>query len=189
MLPGWDEMAVVGHVARPHGLKGDVVVNPETDFPEQRFAPGAELFVRRDGRVEGVRITRARLQQGRPVIGLEEILDVDGAQALAGAEFRVPLGRLTALPAGVFYRHDLVGCAVATEDGTPVGTVREVEGTMAGSRLVLDGPGGEVLVPLADEICVRIVPDERRIVIRPPEGLLDLNVTGRRRRRPRRGGA
>ncbi|MGE3177520.1 MAG: ribosome maturation factor RimM [Vicinamibacterales bacterium] len=189
MLPTWDEMAVVGHVARPHGLKGDVVVNPETDFPEQRFAPGAELFVQQGGQVQSLTVARARMQQGRPVIGLDGVHDVDGAQALAGVEFRVPTDRLTALPAGTFYRHALVGCTVVTVDGAPVGTVREVEGTTGGSRLVLEAAGGEILVPLADEICVRIAPDERRIVIQPPEGLLDLNVTGPRRRRARRGRA
>ena len=45
----WDEMALVGRIARPHGIRGQVIVNPETDFPEERFQPGAELFVERDG--------------------------------------------------------------------------------------------------------------------------------------------
>ena len=53
----WDSMAVVGRIARPHGLKGQVIVNPETDFPEQRFQPGAELFVSRGGVVESLTLT------------------------------------------------------------------------------------------------------------------------------------
>ena len=43
----WDEMAVVGRIARAHGIRGQVIVNLETDFPEERFQPGAELFVER----------------------------------------------------------------------------------------------------------------------------------------------
>lgn len=174
-------MAVVGHVARPHGIRGDVVVNPETDFPEERFAPGAELFVKRGTTVERLIVTRARIQRGRPVIGLRGVDDMNGALEFAGLEFRVPVAELIALPPGTFYRHDLAGCQVVTTDGTLVGTVRDVEGAMTGSRLVVQSvDGAEVLIPLADEICVSIAPAERRIVIDPPEGLLELNVPGRR---------
>jgi hypothetical protein len=69
-MPDWDAMAVVGRVARPHGIRGQVIVNPETDFPEERFHPGAELFVNRAGRAEPITITTVRFQQQRPVIGL-----------------------------------------------------------------------------------------------------------------------
>jgi 16S rRNA processing protein RimM len=174
-------MAVVGHVARPHGIRGDVIVNPDTDFPETRFAPGAELFVKRGQTVERVTVTRARMQQGRPVIGLSGVDDMNGALEYAGLEFRVPVDQLSPLPSGVFYRHDLIGCQVVTAGGSVVGLVRDVEGTMRGSRLVLEADGGaEVLIPLVDDICVSINPADRRIVIDPPEGLLDLNVTGQR---------
>jgi 16S rRNA processing protein RimM len=188
MPASWDDMALVGHVARPHGIRGDMIVNPATDFPEERFAPGSELFVKRGQHVERVTVTRARMQQGRPVIGLTGVNDMNGALEYAGLEFRVPVGQLSTLPAGVFYRHDLIGCQVVTAGGSVVGLVRDVEGTMGGSRLVLQTDGGaEVLIPLADDICVSIAPADRRIVIDPPEGLLDLNVTGQRaRRRPER---
>jgi 16S rRNA processing protein RimM len=157
-----------------------VVVNVETDFPEERFKPQATLFVRRGETVESLTITTVRFQQGRPIVGLAGVDDVDGARAYAGAELRVPAAWLAPLPEGVFYRHDLVGCEVVTRDGAVVGLVREVEGTMSGSRLVLDTPEGEVLIPLAVDICVSIEPRQRRIVIEPPDGLLELNITGRR---------
>ncbi len=192
MTVSWDDMAVVGHVARPHGIRGDVVVNPETDFPEERFATGAELFVKRGTTVERLTVTHSRMQRGRPVIGLSGVADINGALEYAGLEFRVPVEQLVALPPGTFYRHDLAGCQVVTTDGTAVGTVRDVEGTMSGSRLVVESvDGADVLIPLADDICVSISPGDRRIVIDPPEGLLDLNVTGRRtaRRLERRGPA
>ena len=55
-----------------------------------------------------------RFQQGRPVIGLDGVETMNDAEALAGAELRVPVERLAPLPAGTFYRHDLVGCEVET---------------------------------------------------------------------------
>ncbi len=70
MSAKWEEMALVGRVARAHGIHGQMIVNPETDFPAERFRPGAELFIERGGRVEGLRITSARFHRERPVIGL-----------------------------------------------------------------------------------------------------------------------
>jgi 16S rRNA processing protein RimM len=168
-------MAVVGRVARPHGIRGQVIVNPETDFPEDRFAAGSTLFVMRGGRVEALVVTTSRIQQGRPVIGLEGIADVDAAQQLAGLEFRVPVDTLPALPSGTFYHHDLVGCSVETSDGAVIGAVSKVEGEAGNTRLVVETESGELLVPFAEAICSSIDPAARRIVIAPPDGLLDLN--------------
>jgi 16S rRNA processing protein RimM len=172
----WDEMAVVGRIARTHGLRGQVILNRETDFPEERFRPGAELFIERAGRVEPLTITTVRFHGERPVIGLSGVDTVDDAETLAGHELRVPLDRLMTLPPDTYYRHDLVGCRVETTTGAAIGIVTDVEGTMAGSRLVVDGTAGEVLIPLASHICPEIDPAGKRIVIDPPDGLVDLNT-------------
>ena len=80
----------------------------------------------------------------------------------------------------MFYRHDLIGCRVVTRSGDLIGTVSEVDGTVAGSRLVLDTKNGEVLVPLAAEICVAIDVPGRQIIVNLPEGLLEVNAPARR---------
>jgi len=97
------------------------------------------------------------------------------AEGLAGAELRVPIDKLAQLPTGTFYRHDLIGCGVETEQGHRVGIVKEIEGTLTGSRLVVATETGDVLIPIADEICTTIDPAGKRIIISPPEGLLELN--------------
>jgi 16S rRNA processing protein RimM len=176
MTEKWDEMAVVGWIARAHGIRGQVIVKLETDFPEGRFRPGARLFLNRAGAVEPLTVTTVRFQGERPVIGLHGVGDMNAADALAGFELRVPVEWLAPLPEGMFYRHDLVGCGVETRAGEQVGVVKDVEGTMRGSRLVVDTAGGDVLVPLALEICTTIDPPRRRIVIEPPDGLLELNA-------------
>jgi 16S rRNA processing protein RimM len=176
-------MAVVGRIARPHGIRGQVVVNLETDFPHERFQPGAEFFVKRSvagtpetADVQRLVIATVRFHNERPIIGFEGVGDMDAAIALAGSELRIPVEQLAALPPEMFYRHDLVGCAVDTTDGSSIGTVTDVEGTLSGSRLVVTTSRGEVLVPLAAEICRSIDVSGKRIVIEPPEGLLDLNL-------------
>ena len=109
------------------------------------------------------------------MVGFAGIESIDAAAPLAGLELRVPADRLSALPPGMFYRHDLVGCLVETRDGRTVGLVRDVEGTISGSRLVVAGANGDVLIPLAAAICTAIDPGAKRIVIDPPAGLLELN--------------
>lgn len=169
-------MAVVGWIARAHGIRGQVIVTLNTDFPEQRFQPGAELFIERSGRVETLTLTTVRFHRERPVVGIEGVATMSDAEALAGQELRVPIERLAPLPPGTFYRHDLIGCRVETGAGEAIGVVRDVEGTLAGSRLVVDGPRGEVLIPLVAVICTAIEPSAKRIVIAPPDGLLDVNA-------------
>jgi 16S rRNA processing protein RimM len=172
----WDDMAVVGRIARAHGIRGQVILNVETDFPEERFQSGAELFIEREGRVEPLTITTVRFHRERPVVGLRGVDTIDDAEALAGHELRVPIERLATLPSGTYYRHDLIGCRVVTKGGVEVGVVTDVEGTMGGSRLVVAGAAGEVLIPFAVEICPEIDPATRRIVIDPPDGLVELNA-------------
>lgn len=171
-------MAVVGRIARAHGLRGQVIVNPETDFPDERFQPGAELFIERGGTIETLTVTTARFHRQRPVIGIAGIETMNAANTLAGQELRVPVDRLAVLPPDTFYRHDLIGCAVETRDGRAIGIVRDVEGTLTGSRLVVDGEGGEVLIPLVAPICTAIDPAAKRIIVDPPEGLIEANARG-----------
>jgi 16S rRNA processing protein RimM len=176
MSAKWEEMALVGWIARAHGIRGQVIVSPETDFPEDRFQPGAELFIKRGGQVDALRVTTARFHRERPVIGIEGVETMNDAEALAGRELRVPIERLAALPPDTFYRHDLIGCLVETRDGRTVGVVSDVEGSMTGSRLVVDGEVGEVLIPLVSAICTLVDPAAKRILVDPPEGLIEANA-------------
>jgi 16S rRNA processing protein RimM len=169
-------MAVVGRIARPHGIRGQVIVNPETDFPDTRFQAGAELFIERNGAAIPLRLTSARFQGQRPVIGVDGVETMTDAEALAGLELRVPLDWLAPLPADTYYRHDLIGCVVEMADGRTVGPVSDVEGTMTGSRLIVDGAHGEVLIPLVAPICTIVDPAAKRIVIDPPAGLIEVNA-------------
>jgi 16S rRNA processing protein RimM len=176
LRPNWDDMVVVGRVARPHGLHGQVIVNPETDFVEERFRAGATLWTRSARGDEQLTITSARVQNGRPVIGFEGFSSIEDVQRLAGLDLRLPEDELQPLEAGMYYHHQLIGCAVETVAGERVGEVVRVNGGAAGSLLEVDGPRGQVLIPLAVEICVEIDVERKRIRIAPPDGLLDVNA-------------
>jgi 16S rRNA processing protein RimM len=185
-----EDLVLVGTVERPHGLRGEVVVNPLTDFPEERFAPGASLLAARAGQTAAgrtLRIEDVRFHKGRPLVLFADVDTVEDAEALRGLGLFIAAAARPALEAGLFYETDLVGCRVETADGRSLGEVARVEGAPGASVLAIDGPGGEVLVPLAEEICRIIDPANRRIVIDPPAGLLELNAPPATPRAQRRG--
>jgi 16S rRNA processing protein RimM len=177
----WDEMAVVGRIARAHGNRGQVIVDPETDFPHERFKAGSVLHIRRHQEIEPVVVEAVRFHRGRPILDLAGVDTMDAAEALAGAELRIDASALQPLAVGSFYRHDLIGCLVETTGGQRIGEVVGVEGEGSGSRLVVRKGGAEVLIPLAEEICALVDIAGRRIVVELPEGLLELNETRRQR--------
>jgi len=173
----WDDAILVGVVARTHGNRGEVIVNPQTDFPEERFHDGAQLMTRRnDGSPATLEVVTMRMHQGRPVILFEGIGSMDDAELLAGLELRVAEddGDTELLDEGEFFHRDLIGCAVVTESGDSIGEVTAVEGDRAQTRLVVRSRRNEVLIPLAEAICT-VDLAARRITVRPPEGLLELN--------------
>ena len=170
-----DDLLLVGRVARAHGNRGQVIVNPETDFADERFTVGGVLIVGPGERATRRTIREVRFHQGRPIIGFDGVDTIAEADALAGAELSIPMAETRPLPDGIYRHHDLVGCEVRDTQGAVVGRVMDVEGPMERSNLVVQGERGEVLVPLAAHICVSIDPGARRIVIDPPEGLVQLN--------------
>jgi 16S rRNA processing protein RimM len=119
-------------------------------------------------------VQSVRFQQGRPILGLDGIASIDGAERLAGAELKVPASEQQPLPPGTFYYHELIGCDVVTAAGEAIGKVANVEGTGGASRLVVKSPRREVLIPLAEEICAVDV-TAKTIVVTPPDGLLEVN--------------
>jgi 16S rRNA processing protein RimM len=185
----WDAMVSVGRIVRPQGRRGEVVVDPETDFGEERFRPGAGLWASRAGHVTRVSIVTSWPHQGRWVLGLAGVASIDEAEAWRGVELRVPAEGLHDLGDGAFYVHDLLGCRVETMTGLSVGAVARVDLGYGTPLLVVTGSGGtaeggeEVLVPLAESICRRVDVGAKVIVIDPPAGLLDLNVPGRKGKR------
>src|SRR5687767_13661008 len=91
-MTNWDDAILVGVVARTHGNRGEVVVNSETDFPEERFYEGARLMTRAsDGRPATLEVASMRMHQGRPVILFKGIGSMNDAELLAGMELRIAL--------------------------------------------------------------------------------------------------
>lgn len=172
----WETLITVGRIVRPHGIRGQVVVASETDFGAERFAAGATTFALRDGRIEALRVQASFVHQRRWVVGFDTVTTMNDAEALRGAELRAPADGMRQLDVNQYYAYDLIGCTVETVGGVRVGPVERVDFGSGVPMLVVAGPQGEVLVPFAEDICREVDPGARRIVIDPPDGLIDLNV-------------
>lgn len=166
-----DDLLLVGRVARPHGIRGQIIVNPDTDFPDDRFTVGQVLLVGPQDSPEPREIREVRFHQGRPILSLAGIESMDDAETLAGKDVWLPAASLAPLPDGTFYRHDLVGCEVRDTADALIGRVTAVEGTLERSHLVVDG---QVMIPMVEDICLRIDLAARRVIVNPPEGLIEV---------------
>lgn len=168
----------MARILRPHGRHGEVAAEILTDFPERLTKlKSAALW---DGRTEPRNLAIrscwiSHSRGGQAIFHFEASDSISSAERLVGLEVQIPLSERMALPAGSYYVSDLTGCEVCEKGGAALGKVREVQFAGAAPLLVVNSPRGELLIPLAQEICVHVDTAARRIEVVLPEGLLDLN--------------
>jgi 16S rRNA processing protein RimM len=173
--PAQPSYIVIARIARSRGNRGEVLAELHTDFPD-RFDDLVEVWVRhRDGRRFPLKIEESWEHKGRRVLKFAGIDSIDAASDLAGAWVEVPGEQAVELPEGTYFDHDLVGCAVESVGGEDLGTVKEVLRIAGNSQLVVEGTGGEILIPAVEPICRQILIDQKKIIVEVPEGLIDLN--------------
>jgi 16S rRNA processing protein RimM len=180
-----DERITVARILRPHGVRGEVAAEILTDFPERlKKLKSAELW---DGKSEPKRVAirscwLSHSRGGQAVFHFEGSDSMTDAEKLTGLEVQIPLADRMPLPSSSYYISDLIGCEVFEnvpektrgDDTTLIGLVRDVQ--FAGTPLlVVNSAQGELLIPLAQDICVDVDTAARRIEVILPEGLRGLN--------------
>ena len=173
----------MARVLRPHGRRGEVAAEILTDFPERlKTLKSAALW---DGNSEP-RETKIRScwlshsRGGQAIFHFHGSESINDAEKLVGLEVQIPIANRMPLARGNYYVTDLVGCEVFEQNSNmAMGRVSDVQFTgesVAGTPVLLvDSPRGELLIPLAQDICVQIDTDARRISVILPEGLRELN--------------
>jgi len=168
---------VVGVVAGPHGLRGQLRVRFTGDGPENLMGLAAVRLGTAPDASDAREYEVAKAVPGRPGevrMSLEGVTRREDAEALRGATVWADPRRLAPLPEGEYYAFELVGCRVEGTDGRDVGTVREVWPTGAADVLVVESDaGGRHLVPAAEDLLRCVDPEARRIVIEVIPGLLE----------------
>jgi 16S rRNA processing protein RimM len=166
---------VVGRVLRPHGVRGELVVEVLSDAPE-RFVPGAALAAGdpdAGGPLRPLEVSAARVHQGRLLLRFAGVQDRDAAEPLRGQLLSIPLEAARELGEDEFWRHQLVGLAVVDQDGKDRGVVDDVLPGAAHDLLQVRRPDGvRVLVPAVAAL-VTVELDAGRVVVQAIPGLLD----------------
>ena len=176
----------LARILRPWGRRGEVAAEILTDFPERLTEMREVWLAGKSVAPRPAKILSCRMHLGQAVLHFEGIQTISEAETLRGLEVQVPFAERAPLGLDRFYISDLIGCEVW--DGgaaAALGVVQDVQ--RAGEAkssvlpeswvLVVGVPAGELLIPLAAEICTRIDTGARRIEVRLPEGLRELNAT------------
>ena len=171
---------VVGHISRAHGMKGELLVSPLTDHPEGTYAPGVVLRLgepesdQPDPDLPPVRVESVRPHRGGYLVALAGVDHRSQSERLRGHYLFREASELEPLADGELFYHQLLGMEVVTTDGASIGEIREVYELEPADMLEVRGPEREVMIPFLKESVVEVDADARRIVIDPPDGLLDL---------------
>jgi 16S rRNA processing protein RimM len=193
---------IVARILRPRGNKGEVAAELLTDFPE-RLTRLKEVFLASSGGgAAEPRLTALKScwlsqnHKGQAVFHFEGCNSISEAEKFRGLDVLLPLEQRATLAAGQYFVDDLVGCLVFENFAEPsgvssspcslasapalLGVVKDVqftgEGLSGTPLLTVDTSAGELLIPLAEDICLRVNTRERRIDVLLPEGLRDLNA-------------
>jgi 16S rRNA processing protein RimM len=160
----------IGRITAPHGVRGEVRVHPETDFPE-RFASVKDVYVIRGERVDPAVVVGCRPHGAVLLMRFEGVATLDDAERLRGASIAIP--RADAVPLGpdAYYVHEILGMRVVTEAGRALGVIAEVLRAPANDVYVVRGERGEVLVPALRAVVRRVDRGAREMVVALPAGL------------------
>jgi 16S rRNA processing protein RimM len=168
-----DDLVAIARIAKPRGIRGEVVAEVLTDFPE-RFENLEEVFLLKPNRERlSLKIEEAWFQNNRIVLKFENFDSIEQAETLRDCEVCVNESDAVELSGDAVYEWKLIGCAVETLDGKPLGKVSEIMRTGAAQILVVAGGEKEYLIPFAKKICVEVDVEKKIIRVDPPEGLLD----------------
>lgn len=173
-----DAPVIVARIARPHGIRGGLLLEAETDHAEALFQAGRRLHLIDQGAAgapppRALTVETARLHGGRWLIEVREVADRTAAERLRGARLAVPREALPELPDGGYLLHDLIGMSVREED-TTIGVIREVYDQPGAPLLALDVDGRERLIPFEAELVVELDFEAGEIHMTLPAGLLDI---------------
>ncbi len=168
-----DELVAIARIAKPRGLRGELVADLLTDFPERFDGLEYVTAVLSGGERRKLKIEEFWFQNERIVLKFGGVDSIDDAELLRKAEICVAETDAVELESDEYFDWQLAGCKVETIDGKQLGEVREVMRTSGTENLVVEGIEKELLIPFAEAICIEVDVENKRIVIDPPEGLLE----------------
>ena len=161
---------VVGRIGRAHGVLGEATIDVQTDDPDLRFKVGSKLTL--DSGQE-LTIKSSRWHNQILLLGFEGVNDRNQIESLRDQLISSQVD-LSALAPGEYHYQQLIGCQVYLQNNDLVGQVSEVVKLPGQDLLSVDKNGSQVLIPMVKQIIISIDVAAKKIVVNPPEGLLDV---------------
>jgi 16S rRNA processing protein RimM len=167
------DLVAVAKVVRTRGLKGEVVAEILTDFPDRFERLDTVIGVRPDGERGDLKIEKFWFQSGRVVLKFSGYDTIETGETLRNVEICIPESDAVELEEGEYFDWQLAGCRVETIGGDTIGEVRELMRTGGTDLLAVRGETKEYLIPFANAICVEVDIENKLIRVDPPDGLLE----------------
>jgi len=168
-----EDLVAIARLSKPRGLRGEIVADILTNFPERFENLKLVLLVRPDGKRAEIEIEKFWFQKNRIVFKFANFDSIEAAETLRNCEICIAETEAVELEADEFFDWELEGCAVETVEGERIGTVKELMRTGGTEILVVAGEQKEYLIPFAETICTSVDVENKLIKVDAPEGLLD----------------
>ncbi|MCM3569086.1 ribosome maturation factor RimM [Neobacillus mesonae] len=165
----------VGKIVNTHGIKGEVRVISKTDFPEERYKPGNQLYLFLPNASTPIELTvkQHRTHKNFDLLIFEGYENINLVEKFRDGILKVPESQLTDLEEDEFYFHEIIGCHVFLPSGEEIGKISEILTPGANDVWVVKGKGGkEILIPYIKEVVKEVNVQEKTVLIEPMEGLL-----------------
>ncbi|WJH33245.1 ribosome maturation factor RimM [Paenibacillus aurantius] len=165
----------VGKIVNTHGIRGELKIVPQTDFPEVRFAKGSELVLLHPERDETLTV---KVESGRPqknvyLVKFAGMTDINEVEKYRNWLVKVKEEHLVELEEGEYYHHEIIGCRVITDEGEELGTITEILSPGANDVWVVSRPKGkQVLIPVIDDVLLNVDVPGKTVTVSLLEGLL-----------------
>lgn len=172
------ECFAVGHVLRPQGIKGEVKVEPLTDYIE-RFEELDYILLEEDSGYGRVMIEKSRYMQDHVVLKLEGYDDRTAAEELRDQYLWIPRSMARELPGDTYFIADIIGCNVYTHKGNLLGLIKDIIRTGSNDVYVIESEHGEnILIPALKKVVRRVDIENKSITIDTTEieGLISHEV-------------
>jgi 16S rRNA processing protein RimM len=163
----------LGYIIKPHGLAGEVQVYIESETPEE-YSELESVFVEINKKLIPFFIDSISINRKKAIVKFEDVDSVENAADFSGKKLFLPAVALPELEEDQFYYHDIIGYTVVDAEKGPLGPIREVYENPGHDLLGIEYQGKEVLIPIVDDFITKVDHQEKKMLVKLPEGLLDI---------------
>ncbi|HET6872120.1 MAG TPA: ribosome maturation factor RimM [Sporolactobacillaceae bacterium] len=166
----------VGKIVNTHGIRGEVRIISQTDFADERYQKGNELGIGAspDGPMTRVTVESHRRHKNFDLLTFEGYPNINDVEKFKGQNLYVSEDQMGELGEHEFYYHEIIGCAVLTEEGEELGKIKEILSPGANDVWVIQRKGKrDLLIPYIEDVVKVVDPAEKKVVIHIIEGLID----------------